>query len=106
MSKESNLIVGDVWIHEAKEALRMILYCLDNRERIILGKHPKTRHSYFDLQQDWIGIYPNIQKEFPILAKEIRNRTLDYKKFLVYFSNDLIQEELKKRVEVLLNRDG
>jgi len=97
MSKESNLIVGDVWIREAIEALRMILYCLDNRERIILGKHPKTRHSYFNLQKEWIGIYPNIQKEFPLLAKEIRNRTIDYKKFLVYFLNDLILDKIDKK---------
>lgn len=95
MSKESNLIVGDIWIREAIEALRMILHCVDKRERIILGKHPKTKDSYFNLQKEWIGIYPNIQKEFPLLAKEIRNRTIDYKKFLVYFSNNLILDKKK-----------
>lgn len=81
--RDSNLIIGNYWIREAIDALCMILHSVDKRERIILGKHEGTRHSDLNLQKNWIKRYPEIQKEFPILAKEIRNRTISYNNFLL-----------------------
>lgn len=100
MSKKSTLIVGDIWIREAIDALDMILHCVDNRERIVLSK----QQSYFNLQQQWIRRHPNIQKEFPLLAKEIKDRTINYRNFLVqlldlekkaYLEEDNFNETIK-----------
>ena len=71
------------WLEKAIEDLDMILHCLNHSEHIILDGHEEAGHSYFNLQQEWIKRYPKLKKEFPFLAKEIKDRTINYRNFLV-----------------------